>query len=338
MSPIQVGIPSPSPDYPQAIEQVDSVKLNIRGKNLCDGINQNYYLNNNLNICGKVTDNSGLAIDVQDKSYITVSTKITQNRYRIACTNKLLQEEKATTVAYRGVQKDNTSATITINTTGYNYLIINATDLGSILAEDGSVATEYEPYKKQTVAINLKGNKLCAVSDTIKDKLLIDKSGNVALQKNVSLIILNKDNIVFRSVLSNGDILYRTTQNIRNSNNIFVLCNYYRGRKDFSSRTDGTIYCNNPNRNSLATPEIIDLGQLPELPKTFNGINNIWAETNLGNTEIEIEYVQDVKKLLEKQAEQQNARLDNIETLLNATQTSALLLDNMQEDLEKEVE
>lgn len=49
-----------------------------------------------------------------------------------------------------------------------------------------------------------------------------------------------------------------------------------------------------------ATPELIDLGQLPELPKTFNGINNIWAETNLGNTEIEIEYVQDVKKLLEQ--------------------------------------
>ena len=89
---------------------------------------------------------------------------------------------------------------------------------------------------------------------------------------------------------------------------------------------------------ALATPELIDLGQLPELPKTFEGINNIWAETNLGNTEIEIEYVQDVKKLLEKQAEQQNARLDNIEALLSTTQTSAMLLDNMQSDLEKEVE
>ena len=89
---------------------------------------------------------------------------------------------------------------------------------------------------------------------------------------------------------------------------------------------------------ALATPEIIDLGQLTELPKTFEGINNIWAETNLGNTEIEIEYVQDVKKLLEKQAEQQNARLDNIEELLSTTQTSAMLLDNMQSDLEKEVE
>mgnify|MGYP001429906477 FL=1 len=70
------------------------------------------------------------------------------------------------------------------------------------------------------------------------------------------------------------------------------------------------------------------------MPKTFEGINNIWAETNLGNTEIEVEYVQDVKKLLE----QQNARLDSIEALLSTTETSALLLDNMQTDLEKEVE
>ena len=362
------GNPSPNPDYPQAIEQVESVKLNIRGKNLCDGINQNYYLTNNVDICGKVTGNSGLAIDVQDKSYVTISTKITQDRYRIACTNSLLQEEKATTVAYRGVQKDNTSATVTINTTGYKYLIINATDLSSILVENGSVATEYEPYQNQAINIDLKGNKLCAVPDTIKDKLLIDRNGNVALQKNVSLITLKKDNIVSRTVLSNGDILYRTTRSIINSNNIFVLCNYYIEIPNISSRKNGTIYCNTSNSNSidiidnnasittvdeyktfvenkqievyyaLATPEIIDLGQLTELPKTFEGINNIWAETNLGNTEIEIEYVQDVKKLLEKQAEQQNARLDNIEALLSTTETSALLLDNMQTDLEKEVE
>lgn len=362
------GNPSPNPDYPQAIEQVESVKLNIRGKNLCDGINQNYYLTNNVDICGKVTGNSGLAIDVQDKSYVTISTKITQDRYRIACTNSLLQEEKATTVAYRGVQKDNTSATVTINTTGYKYLIINATDLSSILVENGSVATEYEPYQNQAINIDLKGNKLCVASDTIKDKLLIDRNGNVALQKNVSLITLKKDNIVSRTVLSNGDILYRTTRSIINSNNIFVLCNYYIGIPNISSRKNGTIYCNTSNSNSidiidnnasittvdeyktfvenkqievyyaLATPEIIDLGQLTELPKTFEGINNIWAETNLGNTEIEIEYVQDVKKLLEKQAEQQNARLDNIEALLSTTETSALLLDNMQNDLEKEVE
>lgn len=358
------GVSSPNPNYPQAIEQVESVKLINKNKNLCDGINQNYYLNNDLNICGKVTGNSGLAIDVQDKSYVTVSTKITQNRYRIACTNKLLQEEKATTVAYRGVQKDNTSATITINTTGYNYLIINATDLGSILAEDGSVATEYEPYKKQTVAINLKGNKLCAISDTIKDKLLIDRSGNVALQKNVGKNIFDGTTKWKKSSYTGNTIFYlANTQKAKFSD--VGICNYFPVKRVWNTDILGLELYDLNNirvgltRNSeiqtedafngwltthnlevyyaLATPEIIDLGQLPELPKTFEGINNIWAETNLGNTEIEIEYVQDVKKLLEKQAEQQNARLDSIEALLSTTETSALLLDNMQTDLESEV-
>lgn len=47
------GNPSPNPDYPQEIKQVESVKLNIRDKNLCDGINQNYYLNNDVNIMRK---------------------------------------------------------------------------------------------------------------------------------------------------------------------------------------------------------------------------------------------------------------------------------------------
>lgn len=355
------GNPSPNPDYQQKIEQVESVKLINKNKNLCDGINQNYYLNNDLNICGKVTGNSGLAIDVQDKSYVTVSTKITQNRYRIACTNKLLQEEKATTVAYRGVQEDNTSATITINTTGYNYLIINATDLGSILAEDGSVATEYEPYKKQTVAINLKGNKLCAISDTIKDKLLIDRSGNVALQKNVGKNIFDGTTKWKKSSYTENTIFYlANTQKAKSSD--VGICNFFPVKRVWGTDILGLELYDLNNirvgltRNSeiqtedafngwltthnlevyyaLATPEIIDLGQLSELPKTFDGINNIWAETNLGNTEIEIEYVQDVKKLLE----QQNARLDNIEALLSTTETSALLLDNMQNDLEGEVE
>lgn len=353
--------PSPNPDYPQEIEQVDSVKLNIRGKNLCDGINQNYYISNNVDICEKVTGNSGLAIDVQDKAYVTVSTKITQNRYRIACINSLLQEEKATTAAYRGVQKDNTSATVTINTTGYKYLIINATVLSSILVEYGSVATEYEPYQNQTINIDLKGNKLCAVSDTIKDKLLIDRNGNVALKKNVEKNIFDGTKKWKKSTYTENTIFYLTNTQKAKFPDVGI-CNYFPVKKVWNVDILGLeLYDLNNIRvgltrkseiqtedafnewltthnlevyYALATPELIDLGQLPELLKTFNGINNIWAETNLGNTEIEIEYVQDVKKLLEKQ----NARLDSIEALLSTTETSALLLDNMQNDLESEVE
>lgn len=69
---------------------------------------------------------------------------------------------------------------------------------------------------------------------------------------------------------------------------------------------------------------------------TYEDITNVSLSDELASCKLT--YVQDVKKLLEKQAEQQNARLDNIEALLSTTETSALLLDNMQTDLAKEVE
>lgn len=377
--PYTEGNPSPNPDYPQVIEQVESVKLNICNKNLLDNINKYKYdeVSSELND-GTVTLNSNGSVMIDARKAtksMTIKSKFYTNNIPM-----LLPAGTYYTTVKLNTQKISNKTLIQfqegsfiIDEPIYIHQWYCTCEVGKIRTvlpqiEVGKELTEPEQHLKTQINIDLKGNKLCAVSDTIKDKLLIDKNGNVALQKNVSLITLKKDNIASRTVLSNGDILYRTTRNIINSNNIFVLCNYYRGIKDFLSRTDGTIYCNNPNKNSIdiidnnanittvdgyktfvennqievyyavETPKIIDLGQLPELLKTFNGINNIWAETNLGNTEIEIEYVQDVKKLLEKQAEQQNARLDNIEALLSTTETSALLLDNMQNDLEKEVE
>lgn len=362
------GNPSPNPDYPQEIKQVESVVLNACNKNF---LNLGTQLNGYANESYKYFNGDDNAIGFYFKTEqlpdnIYISSK-NGNRTAVSYYNEIPYK----TLPY--LERDFSNSkdrTIKVNK-NYKYIhiqfSIGITQVTEMQIERGTTKTDYKLSQAKAINIDLKGNKLCAVSDTIKDKLLIDRNGNVALQKNVSLITLKKDNIVSRTVLPNGDILYRTTQSIINSNNIFVLCNYYIGIPNISSRKNETIYCNTSNSNSiniidnnasittvdeyktfvenkqievyyaLATPEIIDLGQLTELPKTFEGINNIWAETNLGNTEIEIEYVQDVKKLLEKQAEQQNARLDNIEALLSTTETSALLLDNMQTDLESEV-
>lgn len=233
--------------------------------------------------------------------------------------------------------------------------------------------TEYIPYQNQTINIDLKGNKLCAVSDTIKDKLLIDKNGNVALQKNVNYSTFSAFNSINGSFTKSTQFLLNISNCVKNveQNSFNALSNCMLknttdgGMGFYGTTTSGNVritvlnsLLNVTQEDTTSTklnaaktflqnlqqtpeiyypaevPELIDLGQLPELLKTFNGINNVWAETNLGNTEIEIEYVQDVKKLLE----QQNARLDNIEALLSTTETSALLLDNMQTDLESEVE
>lgn len=401
-------IPSPNPNYQQKIEQVESVKLNINNKNLLNPI---FTVNSNCTIENQtITSTVLLAQTVQFirfgfpkiklrkgiKYYISFRAKKINTNYTGGFNQvQLFTANNKKFINFSAIVNPNLNA----NYQRYNFVSANITEEQSLLdyvkilvqrkniAEDLVFAitdvmvtkenTEYTAYQNQTINIDLKGNKLCAVSDTIKDKLLIDRSGNVALQKNVNYSTFSAFNSINGSftkstqfILNISNCVKNVEQNSFNALSNCMLKNTTDGGMGFyGTTTSGNVritvlnsLLNVTQEDTTSTklnaaktflqnlqqtpeiyypaevPELIDLGQLPELPKTFNGINNIWAETNLGNTEIEIEYVQDVKKLLEKQAEQQNARLDNIETLLSTTQTSALLLDNMQEDLEKEVE
>lgn len=387
------GIPSPSPDYPQETEQVESVKLMCNNANLfniTDYTNLNLTQNgsavitkaeNNFNFvtsannyCGAYFTKEKLKTYIdgckEDETYTfsfdVIASKATN--FRFGTDN--IQLKTITTTKQRISVKGTLANTLTFYSMSQEAgTTITISNIKVTKTED----IEYTPYQNQTINVDLKGNKLCAVSDTVKDKLLIDRNGNVALQKNVGYVkYTNKEGwqtngaTEFRygyitpilkvpakanekSFLSNLAI----QSNPNNSQTNMVLSGVtssfklrvYIPKHFLNTELDQMNAFNELLQKTpmelyyqLATPELIDLGQLPELPKTFSGVNNIWAETNLGNTEIEIEYVQDVKKLLEKQAEQQNARLDNIEALLSTTQTSALLLDNMQNDLESEVE
>lgn len=140
------------------------------GKNLCNGINQGVYLNNDVNRCGVTSGDSGLYIPVNGGQY-TISTLVKQTRYRVACSNDL-PPSVGSAIAYNGQNKDNTSNSITINTTGYNYLIVNATDLSAIQIEKGSTATEYNPYgtgewyyKEATKKVVLDGTETISAFD-----------------------------------------------------------------------------------------------------------------------------------------------------------------------------
>ena len=208
-----------------------------------------------------------------------------------------------------------------------------------MLIKNDETNDEFEQGKKQTVSIDLKGNKVCAVSDTIKDKLLIDKKGNVALQKNVNYstftaftslngsfsdktqfalnldncgknIAQNSFNAISNCMLKNTSIsgmgffgttntgslritVFNSFLNVTQEDTVSTKLNAAKTFLQNLQQTPEIYY-------QVKIPELIDLGQLSELPKTFEGTNNIWVETNLGNTEIEIEYVQDVKKLIEQ--------------------------------------
>ena len=68
---------------------------------------------------------------------------------------------------------------------------------------------------------------------------------------------------------------------------------------------------------------------------TYKNVTNISVDDELAT--LEISYKKDIETMFNNQAKEYNERLSNIENLLNTTETSALLLDNLEDDLEKEV-
>lgn len=364
----------PNPDYPQEIEQISEVSYVGTGKNLCSGITQNYFLLADVSKCGQIIGDSGLVIEIKDNQTYTISTQTVQTRYRIACVNELPQLQQFTT-AYQGINKDNTSETLTIDGTSYKYLIVNATDLTKIQVEVGQTATSYEPYQNQTINIDLKGNTINAISKTdssLNDYLVVDRKGNYGIWKRTGKVVLDGVHNVFdykhpslssdnkgfyRFKLPGKSISYSSGEFGKELSNYFVEVSgaahiafgnnssglWWEGRTEFSYiilEKTSLIEANNwlSIHNTivyygLETPEFIDLGTLSEIPNTFKGVNNISVETNLGSTNIEIEYVEDLQKAIDNLQSQ----INTINTLLSTTQTSAMLLDNYENDLESEV-
>ena len=68
---------------------------------------------------------------------------------------------------------------------------------------------------------------------------------------------------------------------------------------------------------------------------TYKNITNISVDNELAT--LDITYKKDIETMFNNQAKEYNERLSNIENLLNTTETSALLLDNLENDLKEEV-
>lgn len=90
----------------------------------------------------------------------------------------------------------------------------------------------------------------------------------------------------------------------------------------------------------LAKEEIIPYTQeqqavIDKILYTYKNVTNISVDDELAT--LDITYKKDIETMFNNQAKEYNERLSNIESLLNTTSTSALLLDNLESDLEKEV-
>lgn len=116
------------------------------GKNLSNGVNNGLWISSSATTCGISDTDIGLYIDVSELSYVTVSTRNKQKRYRIGNINTLPTKENPNIDCYNGTQMDGQDKSYTLDTTGYKYLVVNATNLEDIQVEIGTEATAYEPY------------------------------------------------------------------------------------------------------------------------------------------------------------------------------------------------
>ena len=268
------------------------------------------------------TSTSSLAISLTQKNTIklnkstsyTNSIEILEGNFLGAIVVAVLDSEDKITYNYINVSSSSLSNTktptedLTIKT--YEYYIDKANITVNfkfrVQLEEGTVATEYEEYKSNSLAINLQGNELCSLPNGTKDE------GNIA--NGEALLIKKIKKVVFDGSDDEGWIMgtdtfnnfhYFTTYKITDFKkgkpgtplNIFVSDKFHFVKSAGVADLGGSYFINSQflvfsdietinefkiwlsTHNvevlyELAEPEEINLGKI-DLPNAYRGINHI---------------------------------------------------------------
>jgi len=355
------GKPSPNPDYPQDIETIKgSLKLASSNKNFFDknNVRKNYRFGSDGNYYAENGYYATEFIRVITNAIYSTSWSITQTT--CICT----YDKKFNFI--RRIQVDNKFTTS--NEEMYIRASVREDQLNIAQIELESNKTEYVEHKGSTYDIDLKGNELAKASEEVVDEVVIDKDSNIALIKRVGKVILNGSEDYTNNASS--DLMYNFSTSVSGLNSVKYSYGKENGKSNYfkylmntsTSLTVDRVYTTNNNvvfitscastidefkswlsahnvtvYYELAEPQIISLGKLSEPIETFEETNYFYLVSNL-QTQIQITYVQDLKKYYDEKIINQQSQIDEMKTLLSSTATSVMLLDNYQSDLESEVE
>lgn len=201
------GIPSPSPEYSQEIETINSIGLKQSGKNKFDNFKEYSYSNSNLNTTSlnngiKIEKKSGFGLWVFD-NLENLDGKIVRAKSKFNDGGSIAIGLASLDGTSRTVMKENTksdtvsSFVIPKITDDKKYLAVwlYGTDNSEISYEDLIITIDnedmtYEPYHEpKVIEINLNGNTLAKVGD-VKDILRVNRNGEVEIKKNIEKIVL----------------------------------------------------------------------------------------------------------------------------------------------------
>lgn len=293
----------------------------ICGKNIFDGNITKYLINNDGSIYSNANWNLSDYIEVeQNKKYTFSHNDTTLNQSLI-----ISEYDDNKTFIKRNVQgqlTENTPYKITTSAnTKYVRLNYNNTFGNEKFQFEKDEVTEYEPYKETLITYDLQGNELCRTSKTKDNTDLI--SGLFA--KKIVKIVLNGSETNIQKGTYGTNAYYIPVSNaILSENTANVLSSHFIG-VSYNERTaelDNIVYLeHNTNiyiRNTKFTTlqefkaflkEQYDNGtpvtfqyinskaetiQLePTEIKLYEGINNIYTESNIDVEEVDITYLTD---------------------------------------------
>lgn len=342
--------PSPNTDYPSEIESIDGiVQYKQIGKNLFNSaLVQNVTING---VTWVVQDDDGINISGSNKSTSNVSKPVggwsstvpiieldPKKTYTLSFSGNF--DSKKVQFECRGLKNDaisTLSSTLSINTTitGFSaitylnfYARVRATDINEtiyLMIAEGS-DTNFKKYEETILNINLQGNKLCSLSNGVKDELIVE-NGRAKIIKNVQETLLDGVNENFYSIDLRGSKTFLTCNyantNIKKAtseNEVIPLSNKFRPTSVYNTWNGIVQYgiSQSPNGHylqfsfpktidadltldglnlwlssnnikvqyQLETPIEIDLGEVTT-PKTFEGVNNI---SNSKDANMELTY------------------------------------------------
>lgn len=196
-----------------------------------------------------------------------------------------------------------------------NYIFVYLSNQGDIMPSEIQLekgqATDYEPYKENTLNINLQGNELCSLPNNVKDELVIE-NGRAKIIKRVSKYNITGNEawalsgtesqpyINFSNYADNCKYPATSTELPNLLSNYYLQItrnNLYNGRITLSPSKALIIYDTVHNTSlanfkewlksagvvvyyQLATPIEIDLGEVTTL-STFEGVNNVSLDVNI---------------------------------------------------------
>lgn len=300
------------------------ISATVTGKNL---INPNLPVNSKTQNGITITNNgdgtytatgtstSSLAISLTQKNTIklnkstsyTNSIEILEGNFLGAIVVTVLDSEDKITYNYINVSSSSLSNTKTptedLTIKAYEYYIDKANITVNfkfrVQLEEGTVATDYEEYKSNSLAINLQGNELCSLPKKIKDEVNII-NGEALLNKKLKKAVFdgsddegwtlypNKTHtfaLNMGQTIDKHDIAYcsRFTEispdKFGVANGIYsaytntIIISYL----DCDTIDEFKTWLSNHNVEvlyELAEPEEINLGKI-DLPNAYRGINHI---------------------------------------------------------------